>query len=174
MIGEMLSLTEIEAGSLQLKKDDVRLDAVLEQLRTDYAQQAAEKGLSLAFDLPPKLPVFSGDQDKLALVLHNLLGNALKYTPAGGKVSLAAKADAAQLSVAVTDTGIGVAPDEQQQIFERFYRAKDPRVAKITGTGLGLALAREIARLHGGDVSVQSELNRGSTFTLTLPTTPSA
>jgi signal transduction histidine kinase len=174
MIGEMLSLTEIEAGSLQLKKDDVRLDAVLEQLRTDYAQQAAEKGLSLAFDLPPKLPVFSGDQDKLALVLHNLLGNALKYTPAGGKVSLAAKADAAQLSVAVTDTGIGVAPDEQQQIFERFYRAKDPRVAKITGTGLGLALAREIARLHGGDVSVQSELNRGITFTLTLPTTPSA
>jgi signal transduction histidine kinase len=174
MIGEMLSLTEIEAGSLRLKKDDVRLDAVLEQLRPDYMQQAAEKKLSLAFELPPKLPVFQGDQDKLALVLHNLLGNALKYTPAGGHVLLAAKAEGAQLTVTVTDTGIGVAPEEQQQIFERFYRAKDPRVAKITGTGLGLALAREIARLHNGEILVQSELDRGSTFTLTLPTTPSA
>jgi signal transduction histidine kinase len=174
MIGEMLSLTEIEAGSLRLKKDDVRLDAVIEQLRPDYAQQAAEKKLSLTFELPPKLPVFQGDQDKLALVLHNLLGNALKYTPAGGRVMLAAKADGAQLTVTVTDTGIGVAPEEQQQIFERFYRAKDPRVAKITGTGLGLALAREIARLHNGEITVQSELDRGSTFTLTLPTTPSA
>ena len=102
------------------------------------------------------------------------VGRGGGHTPAGGHVLLAAKAEGAQLTVTVTDTGIGVAPEEQQQIFERFYRAKDPRVAKITGTGLGLALAREIARLHNGDILVQSELDRGSTFTLTLPTTPSA
>jgi signal transduction histidine kinase len=71
--------------------------------------------------------------------------------------------------VDVIDTGIGITPDEQQRIFEKFYRASDPRVAQITGSGLGLALAREIARLHGGEIAVQSQIDKGSTFTLTLP-----
>jgi signal transduction histidine kinase len=95
----------------------------------------------------------------------------MKYTPAGGKVTLAVRSDAANLIVDLIDTGIGINGDEQEKIFEKFYRAKDQRVEKITGTGLGLALAREIARLHGGDITVQSELNKGSTFTLTLPST---
>ena len=148
---------------------DVRLDKVFEELAADYKEQAVEKQISLTFDLPPKFPVIQGDRDKLMVTLHNLLGNALKYTPAQGRVTVALRTDASHVVVEVTDTGIGVRPEEHQQIFEKFYRAKDPRVAKITGTGLGLALAREIARLHGGDVAVQSELDKGSTFTLTLP-----
>jgi signal transduction histidine kinase len=101
--------------------------------------------------------------------LHNLLGNSLKYTPSGGKVVVAVRTTATHLIVEVTDTGIGINPEEQQKLFQKFYRAKDPRVAKIPGTGLGLALSREIARLHGGDIAVHSELNQGSTFTLSLP-----
>jgi PAS domain S-box-containing protein len=172
MVGEMLSVAQIEAGSLTLKRDDVRMDKIFEELQADYKPQAAEKPLTLAFELPPKFPVLQGDRDKLMVTLHNLLGNALKYTPAGGKVTVAVRADASRLVIDISDTGIGISPEEQSRLFTKFCRARDPRVEKITGSGLGLALAREIARLHGGDVTVQSELDHGSTFTLTLPLAP--
>jgi signal transduction histidine kinase len=169
IVGDMLSVSEIEAGSFKLRAGDVRLDALFEELEEDFKAQGADKSLTLKFDLPPKLPVIQGDRDKIALALHNLLGNALKYTPEGGTVTVRVTNPPGSLSVEVVDTGIGIAPEETELIFERFYRAKDNRVDKITGTGLGLALAREVVRLHGGDISVRSQLNQGSTFTLTLP-----
>jgi PAS domain S-box-containing protein len=171
IVGEMLSVAEIEAGSFKLKNGDVRLDALFEELRHDYSEQAKDKTLTLTFLLPPKLPVLTGDRDKVAIALHNLVGNALKYTPQGGSVTV--RVDTSEttgsLAVAVADTGIGIAADECERIFERFYRASDKRVEKITGTGLGLTIAREVARLHGGDITVDSQLDRGSTFTLKLP-----
>jgi signal transduction histidine kinase len=170
----MLSVSEIEAGSFKLRPGDVRLDALFQELDEEYRAQAAEKRISLAFTMPPKLPVIKGDRDKIVLALHNLIGNALKYTPEGGKVEIRVEANEQELRVDVVDTGIGVAPEESELIFERFYRAKDTRVAGITGTGLGLALARDVVRLHGGDINVQSQLNHGSTFTLTLPTMAAA
>ncbi|MFN0132176.1 MAG: ATP-binding protein [Phycisphaerales bacterium] len=169
LVGDMLSVSEIEAGAMKLHRDDVRLDALFEELRTDYGPQAEEKKLGLRFALPPKVPVIRGDRDKLSMALHNLIGNALKYTPEGGSVEVRVDADEAGLRVEVADTGIGIKPEETELVFERFYRAQDERVRTITGTGLGLALAREVARLHGGDVTLRSQLNQGSTFTLTLP-----
>lgn len=169
IVGEMLSVAEIEAGAMKLKSDDVRLETVFEELRSDYAAQAQEKKITLAFNLPPKLTVIAGDRDKIMLALHNLVGNALKYTPDGGKVDVTVNVDARQLSVEVRDTGIGMSQEDAEKVFERFYRAKDPRVAKITGTGLGLTIAREVVRLHGGDIAVESRLNQGSAFTLTVP-----
>lgn len=169
MVGEMLSVAQIEAGSLRLHQDDIRLDKIFEELQADYRQQATEKKITLTFELPPKLPVIQGDRDKLMVALHNLLGNALKYTPSEGKATVSVRTEASQLMVDVADTGIGISPEEQPKVFEKFYRAKDQRVEKITGTGLGLTLAREIARLHGGDIVLHSELNQGSTFTLVLP-----
>jgi signal transduction histidine kinase len=174
IVGEMLSVSEIEAGSLRLKYDDVRLDALFDELRADYLPQADEKTIKLEFKLPVKLPVIHGDRDKILLALHNLVGNALKYTPSGGSVTVNVDVDASQLVFAVSDTGFGVSEEETERIFERFYRAKDPRVEKLTGTGLGLTLAREVVRLHGGDVTLKSELNKGSTFTLTLPVSAEA
>jgi PAS domain S-box-containing protein len=174
MVGEMLSVAEIEAGSLKIKTDDVRLDAVFHELEADYKPQAAEKKITLKFDLPPKFPVITGDRDRLMLALHNLIANALKYTPSGGNVIVTVKSEATKLTVTVVDSGIGIEEKEHALIFEKFYRAKDPRVTKITGTGLGLALAREVARLHGGDIIVQSVIDRGSTFTLTVPLTAQA
>jgi signal transduction histidine kinase len=168
-VGEMLSVAQIEAGCLELKKDDVRLDKLFGELEADYRAQAQAKSQDLRFDLPPKLPVIQADHDKLAATIHNLIGNALKYTPAGGKVVVSVRVEGKLLQVDVSDTGIGIEEKEKELIFARFYRAKDARVAKITGSGLGLALAREVARLHGGDVSVESRLDKGSTFTLTLP-----
>jgi signal transduction histidine kinase len=154
MVGDILSIAEIEAGTLTLKRDDVRLDELFPELQADYAAQAKDKEITIAFDLPPKLPVMKGDREKIALGLHNLIGNALKYTPSGGQVRVA---------------GIGMTEDDMQHVFEKFYRAKDRRVAKVKGSGLGLAIAREVVRMHGGDIIVRSELDKGSAFTLTLP-----
>jgi signal transduction histidine kinase len=115
-----------------------------------------------------------GDRDKIVLALHNLVGNGLKYTPEHGKVEVKVEFPKGRVVVEVKDTGIGISPDDQQKVFERFYRAQDPRVAKITGTGLGLTLAREVARLHGGDITLESEIDHGATFTLTLPASAEA
>ena len=169
IVGEMLSVAEIEAGSFKLNRDDVRLDALFTELKADFQQQAAEKKIDLRLNLPPKYPGIQGDRDKIMLALHNLVGNALKYTPEGGKVTVNVEAAKGQLVIEVKDTGIGISRDDQDKVFERFYRANDPRVAKITGTGLGLTLAREVARLHGGDITLESELDHGSTFTFTMP-----
>jgi signal transduction histidine kinase len=119
--------------------------------------------------MPPKLPVIRGDRDKIAMSLHNLIGNAFKYTPQGGSVTISVEESPTSLAVRVADTGIGIATEEAERIFEKFYRSKDRRIAKITGTGLGLSIAREVVRLHGGDITVDSHLDKGSTFTLTLP-----
>lgn len=169
MVGDLLSVAEIEAGSLKVSRDDVRLDQLLHEMVADYQSQAKEKDITLSLNLPPKLPVIQGDRDKLMVAVQNLLGNALKYTPDGGQVTVHAEAEKGKFVVEVSDTGIGIASEDIDRIFEKFCRAHDKRVTKITGSGLGLALAREIARLHGGDIIAQSQLDQGSTFTLTLP-----
>ena len=130
---------------------------------------AAEKQIALRFELPPKFPLLHADRDKLCLALHNLVGNALKYTPEGGEVRLAARAEGDKVRIEVADTGIGIAEGDLEHVFDRFYRANDRRVAKSTGSGLGLALAREVVRMHGGDITLESTLNEGSTFTMTVP-----
>lgn len=169
IVGEMLSVAEIEAGSFKVKNDDVTLATVFDDLQHDYAPQAKEKDIVLTFNLPPKLPLVKGDRDKILMALHNLVGNAMKYTPEGGRVTINVNSAGKNLVVEVEDTGIGISQEDAERLFERFYRAKDPRVGKITGTGLGLSIAREVVRLHGGDISVESQLNQGSTFTMTLP-----
>ncbi len=169
VVGEMLSVAEIEAGSLAISRDDVPLKTMFDELQSDYQAQADEKKITLKFYLPPKLPNLVGDRDKIMLALHNLVGNALKYTPDGKQVVVTVDHKDNELSVSVSDTGIGVSDEDAERIFEKFYRAHDERVHQITGSGLGLALAREVIRLHGGDITVQSQIDQGSTFTLTLP-----
>ena len=170
MVAEVLSVAQIEAGTLQLKRDDVNLAQVFGDLEHDYVLQAKDKEIELAFDLPPNLPVIQADRDKVIAGLHNLLSNALKYTPTGGKVTVAVAIEPQQIVVEVTDTGIGISNEDTGRIFEKFYRAHDRRVLDVSGSGLGLAIAREVIRLHGGDITVQSEPDKGSTFTLVLPT----
>jgi len=169
VVNDMLSVSEIEAGSMTLRHDDIRLDDLFAGLTADFQQQAEEKQVSLNFDMPPKLPVIQGDRDKLAISLHNLLGNALKYSTPGGEVTVTVVAEDGRLTVAFKDKGIGIDKDELERVFDRFYRAEDSRVSSITGTGLGLPIAREIVQRHGGDIEATSELNQGSTFTIHMP-----
>jgi signal transduction histidine kinase len=170
-VAEILSVSQIEAGSFELKRDDVHVDELLAKLKVDHEAQAREKRIAYEFDLPPKLPVFQGDRDKVALALHNLVGNALKYTLDGGRIVVSAQVEKGRLSVAVSDTGLGISPEEIEKVFEKFYRSRNPLAANVKGSGLGLPIAREVARLHGGDILVESELGKGSTFTLILPVT---
>jgi two-component system sensor histidine kinase VicK len=154
---------------MQLRKDDVHLDVMLDDLRADYARQASEKDIELTFELPPKLPVVHADREKLGLALHNLVNNAIKYTSAGGRIVVKVDVSNDCLVVDVVDSGIGINEADVARIFEKFYRAQDPKVAEITGSGIGLALAREVVRLHGGDIQVESQIDQGSTFSLSLP-----
>ena len=149
VVSDMLSVAEIEAGSIELRKDDVRLDKLLEDIQADCRAQADEKNTAFELSLPPKLPVMHADRDKLTLALHNILNNAIKYTPAGGHITLKVDLEDEHVTVDVIDNGIGISDEDMALIFERFGRAKDPRVSEITGSGLGLSLAREIVRVDG-------------------------
>ncbi|MEM7681367.1 MAG: ATP-binding protein [Planctomycetota bacterium] len=169
IVQDMLSISEIEAGGRSLRIDDVPLGAMLEQMRLEFAAQAEAAQLELRLELPPKLPPVRGDRDKLGVAIHNLIGNAVKYTPAGGAVSIAVEHEGRMLRVAVSDTGIGISEADQAKLFQRFFRAEDKRVRDVQGTGLGLALAREVVRLHDGDIEVQSTPGQGATFTLEIP-----
>ena len=169
MVEDLLSTSEIESGSLKIHSGDVRMDAVFHELQEDYQASAADKNINLSFDLPPKLPVIRGDRQKLAVALHNLMGNALKYTNEGGMVSVHVHEAEGMLVIEVADTGIGIDASEVEHIFDRFFRSGSAAVREITGTGLGLTLAREVARLHGGDIVVESEEGAGSKFSMTIP-----
>jgi signal transduction histidine kinase len=168
-VSELLSASQLQTGCFEVKADGVQMDVLLQQLQADHESQARQKHIALELELPPRLPVLQADHEKIALVLRNLLDNALRYTLDGGRVVVRAAVEKGRLAVAITDTGIGIAPQEREHLFEKFYRCNSPLAANVKGSGLGLAIARDIARLHGGDVIVESEPGKGSTFTLTLP-----
>lgn len=169
IVGDMLSVSEIEAGTLKLTTDDVRLATLMEDLERDFRHPAKAKNIKLRFTLPPKLPVVVADRDKILLAVSNLIGNALKYTPEGGEVTVRFREDADRVVIDVSDTGLGISEDESELVFERFYRSKDQRIDGISGSGLGLPLARQVVRLHGGDITLVSAVGKGSTFTISLP-----
>jgi two-component system phosphate regulon sensor histidine kinase PhoR len=113
--------------------------------------------------------VVRATEEGLDRIFVNLVGNAIKYTPAGGEVTVLPCGSGGEISVAVTDTGIGIPPEALPHLFEEFYRAPNARAAKITGTGLGLAIVKELVDRYGGRIEVESRLGEGSTFTVTLP-----
>ena len=170
LVSDMLCVSELEAGSMHIRKDTVRPESMFEELKRDYAPQAEAKGINLSFNLPPKFPAIEADRDRLGQAIHNLIGNALKYTPTKGTVTVTAEFDPSDaMTVRVEDTGMGIALEDQSRIFERFCRANDQRIESISGTGLGLAISQEIAKMHAGQITVESELDQGSTFILTIP-----
>lgn len=168
-VDELLNISQMEAGALTLATHETDIARLLEEV-VDYLQpEIDQKQIRFEQRLPPKIPRLCVDKDKLVASMVNLLGNAIKYTPDEGKVRLDVEVTANDICFHVEDTGIGIADDEQPRLFEKFYRSTDERVQSINGSGLGLAFTQEVARLHGGRVTVHSELNKGSRFTLTLP-----
>jgi two-component system phosphate regulon sensor histidine kinase PhoR len=168
-VDDLLSVSSMELGSLSLNKQVTDLGRMLSEVLTKIRPQIEEKQLTLEVALPEKMPEPELDKDKISAVLVNLLGNAVKYTPEGGRVTFRVNVTDQQIDIAVEDTGVGIAAEELPKVFEKFFRSQDPRVQEQTGTGLGLALAHEVVRLHGGRITVESELNKGSTFSVLLP-----
>jgi GAF domain-containing protein len=168
LINDVLDLSKIEAGQLELALADYSLREVVHAVVTQVEALAAEKGLALRVTVPPDLPAGRGDERRLAQVLLNLVGNAIKFTEAGD-VRITAQAEGDAFVVSVADTGPGIAEADQRRIFEEFQQADSSSTRKKGGTGLGLSIARRIVELHGGRLWVDSALGRGSTFSFRVP-----
>lgn len=164
LINDILELAKLEAGKMRLFPEPVNVASLCENAVGLFRQQAEKKNIDLKVLVDsPSTPVRQ-DPGKLNQILTNLLSNAVKFTPEGGRVVLKAGVEGNELVITVTDTGVGIAPEEQELVFEKFRQAANPLTREQGGTGLGLSIIREIAKLLGGDVTLHSELGRGSTF----------
>tara|TARA_R110002072_G_scaffold243821_2_gene403079 strand:- start:55894 stop:57072 length:1179 start_codon:yes stop_codon:yes gene_type:complete len=168
-VDELLNISQMEGGGLRVTKHPVDLERMLKEVLEHVRPQMNKKRQTLESELPARFPKLSADKDKLSATLVNLLGNACKYTPDEGAIRFAVEVEPGTLLIHVEDSGYGISAEELPRIFEKFFRSSDSRVRDIEGTGLGLAFAKEVARLHGGSLTAQSEIGRGSRFTLTLP-----
>ncbi len=173
LVDDFLNISQIDSNRLVLNWERVSIPALIGELLAALRKRITAEGraLSVVDDIPDGLPETFGDPDKLAQLLGNLLDNAYRYTPDGGTITVTARLDdAGQLLIAVRDTGIGIPEQLLPRVFERFFRnSEHPLVIETPGTGLGLALAQALAAMHAGRITVQSEVDRGSTFTLALP-----
>ena len=169
LINDILDLSKIEAGRMELESQPFDLPAALDNALTLIRERAARHGLRLEVTVDPGLGEVKGEERKVKQVLLNLLSNAVKFTPEGGKISLSASLNDGMAEISVTDTGVGIAREDQEAIFEEFRQVGSDYARKREGTGLGLALARRLVALHGGKLWVESEPGKGSTFTFTLP-----
>jgi signal transduction histidine kinase len=176
MINDILDLAKVESGKMEVRPSEFKIGALV-AAQCDMARPLAEKkNIDLNCDAPANLPAVRQDQAKVQQILNNLLSNAIKFTPEGGRILVSAhQDDLGDLRIKVADTGIGISPDDQQLVFEKFRQASgalpdgDAMTREYSGTGLGLSIVRELCRLLGGDVSLESELGKGSTFTVRLP-----
>jgi signal transduction histidine kinase len=168
LINDVLDLSKIEAGQLTLALADYSLKEVVHSVFAAVESLANEKKLALKVDVPSNLPVGRGDERRLTQVLLNLVGNAIKFTDQG-EVAIRASTVNGAYTVAVCDTGPGIAPADQAKIFEEFQQADSSATKKKGGTGLGLSIARRIIELHGGRIWVESEVGKGATFCINLP-----
>src|SRR5262245_32880133 len=169
LINDILDLSKIEAGRMELAPAPFHLPSALDNAVTLVKERAARHAIALEVDVDPRLGEVVGDERKIKQVLLNLLSNAVKFTPEGGRISLKAGRRDCMVEIAVTDTGIGIAPEDQAVIFEEFRQVGRDETRKQEGTGLGLTLAKKFVELHGGRLWVESQTGQGSTFTFTLP-----
>ncbi len=169
LANDLLLLAAAENGTLALTTTDFDLSLLLEEAENAARPQAVERGIALSLEVEGTTYVH-GDRPRLAQLFDNLISNALKFTPEGGAVTVRASTAGGRLVVEVADTGIGIPDDELARLFDRFYRARSAKVRNVGGTGLGLAIAKTIADAHGGELHVTSELGRGTTFQVLLPT----
>ncbi|MBI3448403.1 MAG: FHA domain-containing protein [Acidobacteria bacterium] len=167
LINDLLDLSRIEAGQIALNARPLPLASLIHEICESLRPLAAAKQITLAAE-SAELTVIA-DQVRLTQVLLNLTGNALKFTPSGGNVSIRAEAAGDQVRIAVRDNGVGLDPREQARIFERFYQIKATDGGPTVGTGLGLSITKSLVELHGGGIAVESALGMGSTFTVSLP-----
>ncbi|MEM6423856.1 MAG: HAMP domain-containing sensor histidine kinase [Cyanobacteria bacterium P01_D01_bin.128] len=173
LVDDLQELSKLEAGYLPIQAQPIELPSLLERVVQRFVDQIpADRDLRIALDSPEKLPLALADPERVEQILINLLGNAVRYTPKG-QITVWAWTEANQLStlwIAIADTGVGIAPEDLPHVFERFWRADRSRDRSSGGTGIGLAICQRLVELQGGQINVESELNRGTTFWFSLKT----
>src|SRR4029434_6308304 len=169
LINEILDLSKVEAGRMELELATLDLPLAIDNARTFVRERATKHGINLDVAVDERLGEFVGDERKIKQILLNLLSNAVKFTPEGGRIGIKARQADGSVEISVTDTGIGISPEDQAKIFEEFRQVGSDYAHKVEGTGLGLTLAKKFVELHGGKIWVESEVGKGSTFRFTLP-----
>jgi signal transduction histidine kinase len=169
LINEILDLSKVEAGRMELEVATFDLPLAIDNARTFVRERAVKHGINLDVAVDERLGDFVGDERKIKQILLNLLSNAVKFTPEGGRIGINAKQADGSVEISVSDTGIGISPEDQAKIFEEFRQVGGDYAHKREGTGLGLTLVKKFVELHGGKIWVESEVGKGSTFSFTLP-----
>jgi two-component sensor histidine kinase len=172
ILNDLLDLSRIESGKLGMKFEELDLQGSIDFLLSSLRPQADAKPIHLEKDVPKDLPFVYGDREKVDQILTNLIGNAIKFTPEGGKVVVSAKLmDGVRNTVAISvqDNGIGIPDHQMEKVFEKFHQLESPLHHSRSGTGLGLAIAKGLVEAHQGRIWAESEVGKGSTFTFTLP-----
>jgi len=168
LIDELLDLARIESG-IELEMKSVDLAHILRECIEANVPKAREKAMQVSVDIPESFPGLYGDELRLSQIFNNLISNAIKYTPPEGDVRIYFEKQGKVVRVSVQDTGLGISPEDKAQIFDRFYRVRRPETDSIEGTGLGLAIVKSLVEAHQGEITLISQLNKGSTFHVTLP-----
>jgi signal transduction histidine kinase len=169
LVGEMLDLSRLDAGKVEMNIDDVEVDHLISFIMLSFRTEVAAKNLSVTKNVKGS-PHAAADMDRLQQVLTNLYSNAVKYTAEEGRIEIGAEQSGNEIIITVTDTGMGIKPEDQARLFQRFFRVRTSETRKISGTGLGLSIAKSLVDAQGGRLTVSSEYGKGSTFTVTLPT----
>jgi signal transduction histidine kinase len=172
LVDQLLDLSRLESGDVPLEPVPVELAPLVSQVLSEIEVARPGRGVELDDRIPDDLPPVLADRERVHQVLFNLLDNAVRFTPAGGRVTVTASRHNGSVDVAVADTGPGIAPEHLPRLFDRFYRVDEARSRDDGGTGIGLAIARSVVEAHGGRIWAQSEPGRGSTFTFELPAAP--
>lgn len=168
MINDFLDLSQLETGRTRLEITKVNLEELLQEVVDLFYPQAQDRKITLTLNIEPNLPEIMGDANRLKQVLVNLIDNAIKYSESGGLVTIMVSFNEVRVQVSVQDTGLGIAQDELEAVFDKFYRVPSHE-STAKGSGLGLAIAKKIIEAHKGDIWVESEIGSGSTFTFSLP-----
>jgi two-component system phosphate regulon sensor histidine kinase PhoR len=169
LANDLLTLAHLESGSSSLQVQEIDLLRFLSDLVRDWAKKFLTKGLEAVVDVAENCSTIRADEERLREIFDNLLDNALKYSDKGGAIRLAAERRDGDVAISVGDRGVGISQDDLPRIFERFYRADKARSRDLGGTGLGLSIVKHIAQLHGGRVEAESELGKGTTIRVILP-----
>jgi len=175
LVSDLLDISRIETGRLKLEIKPVAMQMVIEETLRTLRKHIEDKQQSLVVDVPEGLPDVMGDKSRLIQVLANLVSNAYKYTPAGGSITVEVRpdgvaADGKQFLVCrVRDTGVGMSPEDLEKLGQKFFRAGDQRVRDVPGHGLGFSIAKNLVEMQGGKMEIESELDKGSTFSFTVP-----
>ena len=170
LVDDLQELALVDAGELSLERQPSAPEDIVQKAVAAVRPQVAAKELSIEVDLPSQaLPSIQVDAERIGQVVRNLLSNAIAYTPAGGRIEVAARRVNDGIEMSVTDTGVGISPQDLPYIFERFYRADKSRARATGGAGLGLTIAKRLVEAHGGKIEAQSEVGKGTRFSITLP-----